>query len=371
MQTYAQRQAYSDKGRVVLKPHIALERPVLCARSKAWEELPPCAAIPFASGKVTTVGLAKRRYLGVWVAIVAQRKVSAMNDDMRIGALEAGGTKMVLAVGAPDGTILEQEELPTTEPATCVERIASWFSERSIDALGVGAFGPTGVNPASSNYGFVLDTPKLAWKGFDFRGALARALGVPVGYDTDVNAACLGEATFGCARGLDAVVYLTVGTGIGAGVMVGGELLHGMLHPEAGHISVVPRTDDAFAGVCPYHGTCLEGMAAGPAIEERWGAPAVELAGRSEVWELEAHYLAQGLATYVLCYSPQRIILGGGVMHQEQLFPLVREQLLKNLSGYISAPELADVDSYVVPSSLGGRQGILGALELGRRAAHV
>jgi len=286
----------------------------------------------------------------------------------RIGALEAGGTKMVLAVGTSTGDILEQEELPTQEPARTVPRIVEWFAERQVAALGVGAFGPTGVNPALPSYGKILETPKLAWRNFDFLGELKSGLpGVAIGYDTDVNVACLGEATFGAGRGLGYVVYLTVGTGIGAGVMVEGRLLHGMLHPEAGHVLIERAEGDVAKSSCAYHDNCVEGLASGPAIELHWGRPAVELADRPEVWELEATYLGHALSSYVLCYSPQRIILGGGVMKQEQLLPLVRQELAKALGGYIVTPEIADLDTYVVPAGCGGTQGILGCLALGAR----
>ena len=286
----------------------------------------------------------------------------------RIGALEAGGTKMVLAVGTEDGQILERESIPTTAPEQVVPQMAAWFAERQVDAVGIGAFGPTAVDPASPLYGHVLDPPKPGWRGYDFLGTMRAGCDVPMGYDTDVNVACLGEATYGCARGLDTVVYLTIGTGVGAGVMVGGHLLHGMLHPEAGHILLTPLPKDPGKSVCPFHPNCLEGLAAGPSIEARWGAKGVELADRPEVWELEAEYLGQALCDYILCYSPQKIILGGGVMKQEQLFPLVREATMRCLAGYIRTAELEDLDSYIVPNSLHENQGILGCLELGRRA---
>ncbi|WP_328585276.1 ROK family protein [Olsenella massiliensis] len=286
----------------------------------------------------------------------------------RIGAIEAGGTKMVLAVGTEDGDILERTAFPTTDPASSIARMVEWFSGRSIDALGVGAFGPTCVNPSDASFGYVLETPKVAWRHVDFRGALAADLNVPVGYDTDVNAACLGEATYGAGKGLDCLVYVTVGTGIGAGVLVDGKLLHGMLHAEAGHIPVTRMEGDGLPSVCPYHPSCLEGLASGPSIESRWGRPAADLEGRDDVWELEAAYLAQGLATYVLCYAPRRIVLGGGVMSQLQLFPLIRAGMSSILAGYVRTPEIEDLDTYIVPSGCAGDQGILGALELGRRA---
>lgn len=287
---------------------------------------------------------------------------------MRIGALEAGGTKMVLAVGTADGAILEQISMPTVEPELVVPQMAEWFASKNVDAVGIGAFGPTVVNPANPNYGKICFTPKPGWSNYDFLGTMRSICDVPMGYDTDVNVACLGEATFGCAKGLDSVVYITVGTGIGAGVMVGGQLLHGMLHPEAGHILLTVNPDDPGKSVCPKHTRCFEGLASGPSIEARWGAKAVDLADRQEVWELEADYIAQALEIYVTCYSPQKIIIGGGVAHQEQIFPLIRTKLADYLNGYLKTDELDDLDSYVVPNSLNEKQGILGCLELGRRA---
>lgn len=288
-----------------------------------------------------------------------------------IGALEAGGTKMVMATGDESGTIFERQEIPTTDPDQCIPQMIAWFTERQIDALGVAAFGPTGVNPTNKRFGQILETPKTAWRYFDFRGALYKGLQVPVGYDTDVNAACLGEVAFGAAKKLDCVVYITVGTGIGAGVMIDGKLLHGMLHAEAGHILVTHVEGDTATSVCPYHPNCLEGFASGPAIEKRWGKTARELADDEKVWDLESSYLAQAISTYILCYSPQRIILGGGVMHQTQLFPQIRKKTLDLLAGYITTPELSAIDFYIVPASCDGNQGILGALELGRRALHA
>lgn len=294
-----------------------------------------------------------------------------MSENVRIGALEAGGTKMVCAVGLADGTVLESEQIPTTGPTETVEAVIDWFSGRDVAALGIGAFGPTAVNPSSPRYGQILETPKTAWRYFDLLGALTRGLDVPCGYDTDVNVACLGEATFGCARGLDAVVYLTIGTGVGAGVMLDGKLLHGMLHPEAGHILVTRDPADTIGerSGCPYHASCLEGLIAGPGIKLRWdGRSAGEMAGDAAAMDLLAGYLAQALATYVLCYSPQRIIVGGGVADNTPIVELARPKVLNLLAGYIATPEVADIDSYIVGNSLAGRQGVMGCLELGRRA---
>ncbi len=284
------------------------------------------------------------------------------------GAIEAGGTKMVCAIGTADGQLLAEATFPTKDPAETTRELVAFFRGKTIKALGIGAFGPVDLNPASPTYGHILDTPKLAWRYFDFAGTLKRALGVPVGIDTDVNAACLGEMTYGCAKGLKNVLYLTVGTGIGAGIAVDGKLVHGMLHPEAGHILLTPHPEDSFPGLCPYHKNCFEGMASGPAIAERWGAKAADLHDQAKVWEVESYYLGQALVNYILVLAPEKIILGGGVMKQTQLFPLVRRQVARLLNGYLKTKELQDLDSYIVPNSLQERQGILGALELAKRA---
>ena len=215
---------------------------------------------------------------------------------MLIGALEAGGTKMVCALGNENGTILEQVSIPTTTPEETVEQIVRYFKDKDIKALGVAAFGPVDVKPQSPTYGRILDTPKLAWRHFDFLGALKKELDVPMGLDTDVNGSCLGEMTYGCAKGLDSAIYITIGTGVGVGVCAGGKLLHGMLHPEGGHILLARHPEDPEGGICPYHPNCLEGFASGPSIERRWGKKAVELVDRPEVWELESYYIAQALA---------------------------------------------------------------------------
>lgn len=296
------------------------------------------------------------------------RHKERLEYKMIYGALEAGGTKMVCAIGDENGTILEQVSIPTLEPKDTIPKIVSWFSDKNIEALGIGSFGPVDVNPASKSYGFILDTPKLAWKQFNLVGSIKKELNVPIGLDTDVNGSCLGEMTFGCAKGLDSVLYLTIGTGVGAGIGIHGNLLHGMLHPEAGHILMTPHPDDSYQGKCPYHGTCFEGMAAGPAIEDRWGQKAYELVDRQEVWEIEAYYIAQALVNYIMTLSPQKIILGGGVMHQEQLFPMIRKMVTKLLAGYLNTKELANMDEYIVPSSLNDNQGIMGCIQLAKLA---
>ena len=287
---------------------------------------------------------------------------------MRIGALEAGGTKMVCAIGNEKGEIFEKISIPTKTPETTMPEMIQWFKAKKIEALGIGCFGPIDPDKDSPTYGYITSTPKLAWKDYNIVGAFEEQLCCPVGFDTDVNGSALGEVTFGQAKGKKNIVYLTVGTGIGAGVYAEGKLLHGMLHPEAGHILMRRREDDHYEGKCPYHKTCLEGLAAGPAIEERWGKKGIELQNRDEVWDLEAYYLAQALTNYILILAPQLIILGGGVMHQEQLFTRIRAYVKDMLNGYIKPKELEDIDHYIVPASLHDDQGIMGALELGRRA---
>lgn len=287
---------------------------------------------------------------------------------MRLGALEAGGTKMVCAIGDESGKIYEQVSIPTETPEITMPRLISYFEERKIEALGIGCFGPIDPDKKSETYGYITSTPKLAWADYNIVGTMEKSLMIPVGFDTDVNGSVLGEVTFGQAKGKKCVVYVTIGTGVGAGIYIEGKLLHGMLHPEAGHILLTQRQDDTYEGTCPYHKTCLEGLAAGPAIEARWGGKAVELKDDARVWDLEAYYIAQAIVNYILILSPQMIILGGGVMHQEQLFPKIRSYVKKMMNGYIKTKEMADLDHYIVPASLHDDQGIMGALELGRRA---
>lgn len=287
---------------------------------------------------------------------------------MRIGALEAGGTKMVCAIGDENGKIFEQVSIPTETPEITMPKLIEYFKAKDIEALGIGCFGPICPDKESKWYGYITSTPKLAWKNYNIVGAFKEALGVPVGFDTDVNGSCLGEATFGAAKGLKNVIYLTVGTGIGAGELVDGKLLHGNLHPEAGHMPMRLHPEDTYKGKCPYHGTCFEGLAAGPAIEARWGKSAKELSDNEKVWDMEGYYIAEALVTYILVLAPQRIILGGGVMHQLQLFPIIRKYVKEMLNGYILTAELEDIDTYIVPAGLNDDQGIIGCLILGRDA---
>lgn len=298
---------------------------------------------------------------------------------MLYGALEAGGTKMICAVGNESGQILDQVSIPTGTPEETMPKIIEYFKskidpslpkEDRIKALGIASFGPVDVRKGSKTYGNILNTPKIPWRNFPMVKTLKDALGnLPIGFDTDVNGSLLGEATWGCAKGLEDAIYITIGTGIGMGAISGGNPVHGMLHPEAGHILLAPVPGDDYKGHCPSHGKCFEGMASGPAIEERWGKPGKELAGNSEVWELEAKYIAQALTDILLVLSPQKIILGGGVMAQAQLFPLIRKYVLEYVNDYIDTKELRNINSFITPAALNGNQGIMGAIKLAELAA--
>ena len=284
---------------------------------------------------------------------------------MRLGALEAGGTKMVYAIGNENGEIFERVSIPTESPDVTMPKLIAYFADKEIEALGIGCFGPIDLNRNSETYGCITTTPKLAWKNYNIVKAFQDALRVPVGFDTDVNGSALGEATWGITKGLQNSMYITIGTGVGTGIITNGGLLHGMLHPEGGHLLLSRHPKDSFEGTCPYHKNCLEGLAAGPAIEARWGEKGTQLADRKEVWELEAYYIAQALVDYIMVISPQRIVIGGGVMHQEHLMPLIREEVKRQLAGYIDTKELSDIDQYIVLPSLNDNQGIMGALKLG------
>ncbi|MGR3766021.1 ROK family protein [Rossellomorea sp. NS-SX7] len=284
---------------------------------------------------------------------------------MMIGAIEAGGTKFVCGVGDKDGNIFERKTIPTTTPDETLERVNSFFQDKEITSLGVGSFGPVDLDRSSSTYGYITSTPKKQWDHVNLVGELKKRFSVPIEFDTDVNAAALGESLWGAAQGLDSCIYITVGTGIGVGALAEGKLLHGLTHPEMGHILVRRHPEDHYEGNCPYHGDCLEGLAAGPALENRWGKKAYDLKEEAIVWEMEASYLAQAIAQYILILSPKRIILGGGVMKQEQLFPLIHTYVKSILGGYIHHEQiLSRIEEYIVPPSLGDNAGLAGAIGL-------
>ncbi|WP_010274170.1 ROK family protein [Paenibacillus senegalensis] len=285
-----------------------------------------------------------------------------------LGAVEAGGTKFVCGVGTADGKVLDRTQFPTTTPEETIQQVEAYFAKHEIQALGVGSFGPIDPVKNSPTYGYITSTPKQQWGDYNFLGRLKQSFQVPIGFDTDVNVAALGEWTFGAAQGTDSCVYITIGTGFGGGAVIAGELLHGLSHPEMGHMLVRRHPQDSFAGLCPFHGDCLEGLASGPALQQRWGKPANELPKDSIAWDIEAYYLAQSLAAIILILSPQKIILGGGVMKQEQLFPLIHKQLQQLLNGYVRHEAiLKSPEHYIVPPGLGDNAGLCGALALAQQ----
>lgn len=286
-----------------------------------------------------------------------------------LAGIEAGGTKMVCAVSDAELNLKGSAVFPTTTPQETIAEMINYFRKFDIDAVGIGSFGPIDLNPKSPTYGNITKTPKTGWSDFDFVGVFKKAFGVPVGFDTDVNAAILGEVYKGAAYGCNNAIYITIGTGVGVGVYCNGGLVHGLVHPEAGHILLNRHPEDSFEGSCPFHKNCVEGMASGPAIEKRWGKSPKLLIENDKVWELEAYYIAQAVASYILTYSPEKVILWGGVMHQDKLFDMVRSNVKEILNGYVHS-EMVDskIDQYIVKPALGEKPGITGALCLARIA---
>jgi fructokinase len=289
------------------------------------------------------------------------------------GSIEAGGTKFVCAVGTSPDDIRAETRIPTSTPVETLASTIAFFEKQPfpLKALGIACFGPVDLNRDSPTFGYITKTPKPNWSNTDVAGVIGRALNIPVGFDTDVNGALLGEQRWGAAEGLESAIYFTIGTGIGAGAVAEGKLVHGLVHPEMGHM-LLPhdRAADPFPGFCPFHGDCFEGLAAGPAVEARWGQRAENLPPDHPAWDLEAEYIARALHTLVCVYSPKRIILGGGMMNQRHLFPLIREKVLRSLNQYVQHPVLLDqIDAFIVPPALGNRAGILGGIALAQDAA--
>jgi fructokinase len=297
-----------------------------------------------------------------------------MTPNKLFGGIEAGGTKFVCIVASGPDQILEQTRLPTTSPEETLEQVIRFFqpftTAGQVDAIGIGCFGPLDLDPASPTYGFITTTPKPGWSNTDVRGNLLRALNVKVAFDTDVNAAALGEWKWGASRGCDPSLYLTIGTGIGGGTILDGKPLTGLLPLEMGHIRI-PRDPqlDPFRGNCPFHGDCFEGLASGPAIQKRFGLRGESIRDDDPFWDVEAGYIAAALVNYILTLSPKKIVIGGGVMGREFLFPIVRRKVQELLNGYVVHPSLlAGIHNYIVPPALGNRSGSLGAIALAQTA---
>lgn len=291
------------------------------------------------------------------------------------GGIEGGGTKFICAVGTGPDDIRAEARFPTTTPAETLSQAIEFFKQQEkefgkLSAIGVASFGPVDPDPASPTFGYILPTPKAGWSNTDVVGALKAGLNLPVGFDTDVNGAALAEARWGAAKGCDPVLYITIGTGIGGGALVNGRLLHGLLHPEMGHIKIPHNlAQDPFLGSCPFHADCFEGLAAGPALEKRWGQKAETLAVDHPAWDLEAQYIALAFATYVLTLAPKKIVVGGGVAQQEHMLPLIHKKMREILNGYVQSPLVGQqIADFIVLPALGGYAGVLGAIALAEQA---
>ena len=287
------------------------------------------------------------------------------------GGIESGGTKFICAVGTSPDDLRAEMRFPTTAPDETLKQAIDFFKAQTqhlgpLASIGVASFGPLDSRPGSPSFGHILPTPKPGWTNFDIVGTIRAGIDVPIAFDTDVNGAALGEGRWGAAQGLDTFMYLTVGTGIGGGVFANGHLLHGLLHPEMGHISLPHDLQkDPFEGVCPFHHDCFEGLASGVAIEKRWGQRGSRLPEDHPAWDLEAKYIALALANYVYSISPERIIIGGGVGQLAHLLPSIRKRTQELINGYIqSTAILENIETYIVPPGLGDRAGVLGAIAL-------
>jgi fructokinase len=287
------------------------------------------------------------------------------------GGIETGGSKWACAVGTGPDDLRATATIPTTSPEETIGRAVAFFErEGPVAAVGIGSFGPVDQKLSSPTWGHITTTPKPGWAHTDVGQEVRSRLSVPVAFDTDVNAAALGEHRWGAAQGLDTFCYITIGTGIGGGGMARGQLLHGLVHPEFGHMRIPhDRAADPFPGLCPYHGDCWEGLASGRAIEARWGRPPEELADHEAVWELEARYLALGVVCVICVLSPERIVLGGGVMSQPELLSLIHREVSALMNGYLDLAAVGDgIASYVTLPALGSRSGVLGAIALAETA---
>jgi fructokinase len=290
------------------------------------------------------------------------------------GGIEGGGTKFICAVGTGPDDLRAETRFPTTTPEETLGRAIAFFKGQvqsigSLTAIGMASFGPIDPRPESPTYGQVMPTPKPGWAGANLVSMLKTSFDIPIGFDLDVNAAALAEWRWGAMKNCSPAIYLTVGTGIGGGIMIDSQLVHGLLHPEMGHV-LLPhdRTADPFPGSCPFHGDCFEGLANGPAMEKRWGQKAETLPPDHPAWALEAHYISLALSDFIFTLSPQRIVLGGGVMQQPQLLPLIRQEVTGILNGYVQSEQILDhIEDYIVPTGLGGRAGVLGAIALAQQ----
>lgn len=281
------------------------------------------------------------------------------------GGIEAGGTKFVCAVSDEDQTILDRISIPTTQPEETLAAVFDFFDQYTLSAMGIGSFGPIGIDEEKENYGYILATPKAGWADYDFLGKMKSHYDIPIFWTTDVNAAAYGEIKKGAAKSKTSCVYLTVGTGIGGGIVVNNKIFSGIGHPEMGHIHVKRHPKDDYLGACPYHGDCLEGIAAGPSLEARTGIKGQEMPDDHPVWDIQAYYIAQALVNYTLILAPEMFVLGGGVMNQDHLLLKIRQSFQKQMAGYMETPEL---NEYIQRWGLPNESGIIGCLLLAEEA---
>ena len=302
-------------------------------------------------------------------------------ENILVGAIEAGGTKFICAIGTgPGNNILSKKIFSTTKPEETIANVIDWFHQEEskqgkLNAIGIASFGPIDLNKQSPTYGFITSTSKIDWQNTNFLGQIKEKFpDIPLGFDTDVNGAALGEYSWGNAKGLTDFIYITIGTGIGASGMVGGKLIHGLIHPEMGHMKLPPEPGDDFKGVCPFHGNCWEGLCSGPAMQRRTGKRAETISADHTAWLLEIKYIAAAIQNIVCVLSPQRIILGGsvrkaGLLGEKKFFGMIHDQVRLSLNHYVSSPFLNErISEYIVPPLLGDDAGICGAIALGQSA---
>lgn len=288
------------------------------------------------------------------------------------GGIEAGGTKFVCIVGTGPNNVVAETTIPTTDPDQTIRSVVDFFNpyklKKQLMAVGIATFGPVDLDRFSPTYGYITTTVKPKWGQVNLLGRVKHALELPVAFDTDVNGAVFGEYYWIPEnKQLDSLVYITIGTGIGVGVLVDGRPLHGLVHVEAGHLAIPHDVEkDPFPGICSYHGDCLEGLASGPSMAQRWKQLAERLPEDHPAWDLEAEYIALGLVNLIYAYSPNKIILGGGVSQHPGFHKSVRKKVRNFINGYINSPMVLDrIDEYIVPPSLGNRSGVLGAIAMG------
>lgn len=288
---------------------------------------------------------------------------------MLYGVIEAGGTKFVCAIMDEEARVIDKVIILTEDPKTTMSSTIEFFQGHVLESIGLGTFGPVEINPTSPDYGKILNTPKLKWRNYNMYKALKAKFDIPIKIDTDVNAAALAEYMEGYGQGKRSVLYITIGTGVGAGFVIEGQTLYGLSHPEMGHILIHPDLGDNFQGNCPSHGTCLEGMVAGPAINARYGIKGHELGEDHEIWDYIADYIGQALMTYNLILSPEIILIGGGVSQQAHIFPKIRRAFKKHMNGYIDHPILNEnLEDYIRYPKNGQNAGLIGAYYLAMQA---